>query len=181
MLFHLTRIVGYVGLVLALIGTLALLSRRLFNQDYREYTKKGDFFNLYFFLVTLCVALISHFVVDPDFSGLRAYFAQLVTFDLSSGSAGLSGGRFWMAAEIVLASILLAYIPLTHMSHFFTKWFMYHDIRWSDEPNLPGGEFENKIAVELKQPVSWAAPHIRGDGKKNWVDVVTSDVEEKKE
>lgn len=180
-LFYITVVVGYVGLVLALIGTLALLGRRLFNQDYREYTKKGDFFNLYFFLVTLGVALIAHVAADSDFSVLRAYFARLLTFDISFQGAGFSGGQALVAAEIVLASLLLAYIPLTHMSHFFTKWFMYHHVRWSDEPNLPGGDFEGKIAEELKQPVSWAAPHIRGNGKKNWVDITTSGVEEKTE
>jgi hypothetical protein len=83
-----------------------------------------------------------------------------------------------MTAEIVLASLLVAYIPLTHMSHFFTKWFMYHDIRWSDEPNFRGGKIEKKVGKLLEYPVSWAAPHIRGDGKKNWVDVATSGVEE---
>lgn len=178
-LHTLTLVFGWAGLVLALIGTLALLGRRLFNADYREYTKKSDYFNLYFFLATLTVALIAHATADSDFSVLRTYFARLVTFDLSTG--GASGAQTWTAAEIILGSILVAYIPLTHMSHFFTKWFMYHDIRWSDEPNLPGSRFEDKIMEELKQPVSWAAPHIRGDGKKNWVDVATSGVEENQE
>jgi hypothetical protein len=86
-----------------------------------------------------------------------------------------------MAAEIIMASLLVAYIPLTHMSHFFTKWFMYHDIRWSDEPNFRGSKIERQIAEVMKYPVSWSAPHIRGDGKKTWVDVATSGVEESKE
>ena len=75
----------------------------------------------------------------------------------------------------------MAYIPLTHMSHFFTKWFTYHHIRWSDEPNLPGGKIERQVTEALQYPVSWAAPHIRGDGKKNWVDVATAGVEEGQE
>ena len=74
----------------------------------------------------------------------------------------------------------MAYIPLTHMSHFFTKWFMYHDIRWSDEPNIRGGRIERRVTEALHYPVSWSAPHIRGDGRKNWVDVATSGVEEEK-
>ena len=78
----------------------------------------------------------------------------------------------------MLASLLIAYVPLTHMSHFFTKYFMYHDIRWSDEPNLRGGEIERKLAEPLGYPVSWSASHIKGDGKKTWVDVATADVEE---
>jgi hypothetical protein len=55
---------------------------------------------------------------------------------------------------------------------------MYHDVRWGDEPNLRGGKIERQIGEVLNYPVSWSAPHIRGDGKKNWVDVATSGVEE---
>jgi nitrate reductase gamma subunit len=170
---YVTAGLGYGGLVLGLIGACALLARRLLEADYREYTKKSDYFNLIFFVVTMAVALVVHFGVDPGFAGLRGYFARLVTFDLSG--ADVSG---LMLTEIALASLLAAYIPLTHMSHFFTKYFMYHDIRWSDEPNLRGGEIERKLTEPLSYPVSWAASHIKGDGKKTWVDVATSGVEE---
>ena len=178
-LYHLTYVVGYAGLALALLGSLALLGRRIFNQDYREYTTPGDYFNLIFFVVTLGVAWVNHISADPNFVGLRAYFAQLVTFDLSSRGAAVAQQPVLMSAEIILACLLVAYIPLTHMSHFFTKWFMYHDIRWGDEPNIRGGEIEKKLAVVLNYPVSWSAPHIRGDGKKTWTDIATSAVEEK--
>jgi len=176
-LYYLTYVVGYAGLALALGGALALLARRTLDPDYREYTKKVDYVNLVFFVVTLAVALAAHRFVDPDFAQLRSYFASLVTFDF----AGAAVVAWLTGLEIVLASVLLAYIPLTHMSHFFTKWFMYHDVRWSDEPNLRGGRLEQKVAEVLEYPVSWSASHIGGDGKKNWVDVATSDVEEKKE
>ncbi len=173
-LYHLTYLIGYVGLGLGLVGTAALLARRVFEADYREYAKKADYFNLAFFAVTFVVALAAHATADRDFAGLRAFFERLLTFDFSS-VASLP----WLTSlEIVLASVLLAYIPMTHMSHFFTKWFMYHEIRWNDEPNLAGGKIERKVAEMLQYPVSWSAPHIRGDGKKNWIDVATSDVEE---
>ena len=178
-LYHLTYAVGYAGLGLGLVGTAALLARRAFDQDYREYTKKADYFNLAFFLLTFAVALLAHAVADADFTALRDYFSQLVTFGFSSAKAGPMTAL--SAVEIVLASLLLAYIPLTHMSHFFTKWFMYHDIRWNDEPNLAGGKIERQVAEALQYPVSWSASHIRGDGKKTWADVATSGVEENEE
>ncbi len=78
-------------------------------------------------------------------------------------------------------SLLLAYIPLTHMSHFVGKYFAYHAIRWNDTPNLAGGDQEETIRLLLSQPVSWAAPHIKGDGKKTWGEVCTElPAEEKK-
>jgi nitrate reductase gamma subunit len=175
LLHHLTYIVGYDGFILGLGGAIALLVRRVSDVDYREYTKTGDYFNLAFFVVTFAVALAAQLFGDPNFSGMRAYFARLLTFGLSSAGPKLTSLG---ALEVFLGSVLLAYIPLTHMSHFFTKWFMYHDIRWGDEPNLVGGEIEGRINEALQYPVSWSAPHIRGDGKKNWVDVATSGVKE---
>ena len=170
LIHYLTVAVGYAGLGLALIGSLALLARRVLNADYREYTTVADFFNLVFFIATLAVALLSRFTADLHFTGLRGFFQGLLTFD---GSA-VPQLTALQSLEIIFASLLVAYIPLTHMSHFFTKWFTYHDVRWSDEPNLAGSGFDEKIAKQLEYPVGWSAPHIGGDGKKNWVDVVTS-------
>jgi len=179
---HLTYVVGYAGLAIGLIGSAALLGRRMLNPDYQEYTKTADYFNLAFFVITFAVALAAHAITDPYFIGLRAYFADLVTFGASSaGGAAESLVSGLMVAEIVLASLLVAYIPLTHMSHFFIKWFTYHHIRWSDEPNMPGSKIERQVNEALQYPVSWSAPHIRGDGKKTWADVATAGVEESEE
>lgn len=178
-LYHLTYLAGYAGLGLGLIGAVALLARRTLDEDYREYTRKADFFNLGFFVVTFLVALAAHLLADPDFAALRDYFTRLLTLNLSSVELVSPSGL--VALEIVLASLLLAYIPLTHMSHFFAKWFTYHHVRWSDEPNLRGGKIERQVNEALKYPVSWSASHIRGDGKKNWVDVAIAGVEEENE
>ena len=178
-LYHLTYVVGYAGLGLGLTGSIALLVRRTLDADYREYTKKGDYFNLVFFIVTMSVALLAHLTQDPSFSALRTFSAQMITLDLSSIGTTIGAGSQLLVLEIVLACLLIAYIPLTHMSHFFTKYFMYHDIRWSDEPSFKGGKIERRVTEVLRYPVSWSAPHIRGDGKKTWVDVATSGVEEK--
>jgi len=176
--YHLTYIVGFAGLVLCLIGSIALLARRMFNADYAEYTKSGDYFNLAFFVIAVFVAIGAHVSGDQDFSLLRGYVAQLLTFDLAAANSSGTSFLSLSGLEIVLGCLLIAYIPMTHMSHFFTKWFMYHDVRWSDEPNFKGSKIERKIQEALQYPVSWSAPHIRGDGKKNWVDVATSGVEE---
>ena len=68
---------------------------------------------------------------------------------------------------IILAFI--AYLPYTHMSHFFTKYFTYHKVRWDDEANTKGSKIESRVSKLLNQPVTWSAPHIGADGVKNWL------------
>ena len=77
---------------------------------------------------------------------------------------------------VSLLALLLAYIPLTHMSHFVGKYFAYHAIRWNDEPNLNQPEQVEAIQGLLGRKVSWSAAHIKGDGKKSWADVATEEM-----
>jgi hypothetical protein len=66
------------------------------------------------------------------------------------------------------------------MTHAFVKYFTYHDIRWEDTPNLPGGKLQPKIEKLENQPVTWAAEHIGADGRKNWGELATQSGEVKK-
>jgi nitrate reductase gamma subunit len=98
---------------------------------------------------------------------VRAFVASLISFDLAPIKSPL------FLVQMLLASLLIAYIPLTHMSHFFMKYFLYHDIRWGDEPTVDNPATQAKIGVVLNYPVTWAAPHIAGHGKNTWAEVAT--------
>ncbi len=163
---------GAAGLVLGLLGAIGLYQRRM-SSDMRDYTAPADFFNLVFFVVAFGVALMNFLVVDRDFQGVSGFVANLVTFNLAPLGSGTA--LLLLSLSVVLLSLLVAYIPTTHMSHFVGKYFAYHAIRWRDEPNLRGGDQEAAIEEALQRPVSWSAPHIKGDGKKTWLDVATED------
>jgi hypothetical protein len=62
------------------------------------------------------------------------------------------------------------------MMHFVAKYFTYHEVRWNDRPMERGSRMEREVERLLAQPVSWAGPHVRADGKKTWVDIVTEEV-----
>lgn len=161
-------ILAYAGFGLGLFGAIGLLTRRLNDEEYREYSLPVDFFNLTFFIVAFGVAVVAQLAGDSDFLRMRGFFAGLFTG---------SDYSLWFLqnVQVVLLALLMTYIPLTHMSHFFTKYFMYHDIRWSDEPLTAGGKIERKVGRALELKPTWDAPHIRaGDGSRNWVEVATS-------
>jgi len=154
------------------IGAVGLFIRRR-GRALRDYTAPADLFNLLFFIVAFGVALVTFVGFDRDFSMVGTFVLNLVTFNLAPIGSGAAGTL--LTLSVVLLALLVAYIPTTHMSHFIGKYFAYHAIRWSDEPNLPGGKQEKQIEELLSRPVTWSAPHINADGKKTWLDVTLED------
>ena len=168
-------VMGHAGLVLAVVGALGLLQRRR-QRPLRDYSAPMDIVNLVLFVIAFSFALVTAWTVDRSFATVSELVSNLVTFTVAP-LAGSGPEVMLPCVTAILLAVLAAYIPLTHMSHFIGKYFAYHAIRWADEPNLPGGAQEKAINDLLSLPVSWSAPHIRGDGTKSWLDVATEDPE----
>ena len=116
---------------------------------------------------------------DHAFTGARGYIYSLLT--LGGRPEGMAADRtFPGGLTIVLASLLIAYVPLTHMAHMFMKYFMYHSVRWEDAPNLKGSRIEAAVLQNLGLKPTWAGPHIGADGKKTWGEIATSGTKEGK-
>ena len=152
---YLTLICGYAGLVLTGLGAFGLFMWRLTDSRQRLYSSLSDYVNLLLFDIVVVVALIAHATSDPSFTALRGYVHALATFS----PATVTGTLF--TTEILLVSLLILYIPLTRMSHFVAKYFLYHSVRWNDEPNFRGSAIEKRIITLLGQKVGWSASHIQ--------------------
>ena len=159
---------GAAGGVLAFAGALSLLARRLANPDLRPYTTAGDIFNLAFFLVTLGVLAAGLLVPGVAGPGALAVSRGLLQFDTGVRIPGL------LAVGLMLGAALVAYIPLTHMSHFIAKYLTYHAVRWDDRPSLGDGRLEKAIAENLARRPTWAAAHMAADGTRTWTDVAAA-------
>lgn len=167
-LFYVTILCGYVGLTLALIGTVGLLLKRSQDASLRKMTAPADYCNLLYILVLLASALVAWLFTDQTFEQTRGIAASFVTF---KGLGSVSGPIVW---ELVLFSLFLLYMPFTRMTHFFAKYFTYHKVRWEDTPNLRGGPMEGRIQEALNFGVSWQGPHIQTG--QTWAQIATSDV-----
>jgi len=167
-------IVGAAGGVLGLFGALYLLQKRIFDPALRMYANPGTYFNLAL-LAAIFASALTLFATDLN---APQRLVSLHTGLLTGGNLPfLTAAMQW---HLGFCLFFAAYLPLTHMSHLFTKYFLYHDIRWEDTPNTPGGKLEGRILAQVNQKVSWSAPHINGQGSRSWVDVATSTgVEEK--
>jgi nitrate reductase gamma subunit len=158
------RITGIGGVCLALVGAAGLLLRRLRDKELQNYTAPADIFNLAFFLVTLIVLLVGY-VTRPAGVSVREIARGMLTFNAAVAVPRL------LAIGLLLASVLVAYIPLTHMSHFIAKYFTYHAVRWDHRPNFRGGQLEPKLAEYLTYRPTWSAAHVGADGRKSWAQI----------
>ncbi|MCX5857997.1 MAG: respiratory nitrate reductase subunit gamma [Deltaproteobacteria bacterium] len=173
-------VMGWGGLILGNIGSLGLLYRRWTDAELRNYSSPVDYFNLLFILLFFLSALVSCLSGDPFLEGAKAYVMGLLTGGHPL-NAHVPGRSISGIVAIVSASLLVAYIPLTHMSHMFMKYFLYHNVKWDDAPNRRGGGIEAAVRKNLNLRPTWGAKHVGADGQKTWLDIASSaPTEEKK-
>jgi len=154
-LHYATLITGGIGLVLGILGCIALLIRRSTDSNLKPYTKRKDYFNLLFVLAVFLSGFFSWTLVDHTFSTAREYVYSLITFSPMANIEPIT------ISHIILLLLLVAYMPFTNIMHFFAKWFTYHKVRWDDAPNLRGSNLEKSLGSILNQPINWSAPHIQ--------------------
>jgi nitrate reductase gamma subunit len=172
-------VTGWTGLILGNIGSLGLLYKRWTDPGLRNYSSFSDYFNIMFIFLFFFSALVASVFTDPLLESAKAY-----TFGLLTGGHSLipyvPGQSISGGVAIVLASLLVAYIPLTHMSHMFMKYFLYHNVKWDDTPNRRGGSIEAAILKNLELKPTWKAKHVEADGRKSWQDIASSAPKEMK-
>ncbi len=158
---------GTAGPALSLLGASGLLIRRLSAPELKTSTTPGDVFNLLLFISTTVLILAGVWLRPAGTPGPAAILTGAVRFD--------AGVQPWppLAAGFILGCALLAYIPMTHMSHFIAKYFTYHTVRW-DERGPAAGNIAKKMAEYLTYRPTWAAPHVGADGQRTWAEVATT-------
>jgi nitrate reductase gamma subunit len=160
-------VTGAAGLGLSLLGAIGLLHRRLTDPALRVSTTPGDLFNLAFFIGAFVLLAAGYWTRSAGAPGALALASGIVHWD-----ASLAVPPF-MAAGIVAAALLAAYVPLTHMSHFIAKYFTYHSVRWDDEPLAHNAKRARIMAEYLSFRPTWSAGHIRRAGEaRTWAEVV---------
>jgi len=165
----LTQIFAVIGYILGTIGSLGLVIKRANDPELNEFTAPIDYLNL----LWLAAIFVTGFVVwlgDPGFTIARDYMVSLLTFKPMTKSMGTLH-----VINLLLFIGFWAYFPFTHMTHMVSKYFMWDKVKWDDNPNVGDPGMDSKIKKYLAYPVTWAAPHVGGEGgKKSWADVATS-------
>ncbi len=163
LLYYKAYYVGIASGIMGTLGTIILIFQRLSDDKYKMFTSIGMIFNLLFSLAIFATLFLG--LVKGDVGQLFLFAKSVFTIQPTANLSTI------FTAHTILFSLFAVYFPFTHMTHMYTKFFTYHSIRWDDEPLKAGSKREKKIQEQLGYPVSWAAPHIGGDGKKTWADV----------
>jgi nitrate reductase gamma subunit len=163
----LTGFTAFAGFALMMLGAAGLLVRRLIDPDLRDFTGPIDLFNLLLFIV-LGVLGLGTMALDPAGTELRGYFQSMLTLAAPTDLSALT------TVTVIYACAVVAYIPLTHMSHFVAKYFTWHSVRWNDAALRPGNAIDTAIQEQLQYKVSWSADHIGSNGERTWAEVATT-------
>ncbi|MHC4129419.1 MAG: respiratory nitrate reductase subunit gamma [Planctomycetota bacterium] len=157
------------GFVLGGLGALGLLISRFADSRLKVMASPASRFNLLVLLAVFATGAWALAASDGFADRMREFGWALLTANASVKTPGI------VAAHLVVALLFLAYLPFTQMMHFVAKYFTYHQVRWNDEPMERGSRMEKEVTGLLGQPMTWAGPHVKADGKKNWVDIATED------
>lgn len=152
--FYLASVVGIVGFILATLGNIVLLLRRVFDSTLKKYTTSQEYFNL---ILILAVLLSGIAVWGNDLMFVQAgeTIGKLLSFQ-ALHFEGVFG------IHLVLLGFMFFYIPLSKMNHYVGKYFTFHKVLWENDPNLPGSKVEKELQEAAAHPpeTKWSAPHI---------------------
>lgn len=148
LLYFLATLTGF-------FGAAGLLALRLAHPRLRGYSPRATVFNL-----LLLGSLFATGAVAAN-QGL-------------SFPAALSTSSLAINAHLAVVAFFLGYLPFTHMTHAFMKFFTWHQVRWDDRASTYDPSASATLAAHLELPITWSAPHVASNGKRSWRDVVNS-------
>jgi nitrate reductase gamma subunit len=159
--------VAWTGSCLGIMGAIRLMFSRLLDSGLRQYSSASHYFNIAL-IGSLYVTLFFWLIGDNFlFITLMGFYKGIIRGTALPQLPAIG------YTHVYLTLIFMLYLPFTHMTHFFAKYFTYHKVRWEDEPMTRGGRLQAKILKQLNFPVSWSAPHIGADGHKTWLAIAT--------
>ena len=163
------NVLGFAGV---LFGAVGLIQRRLCDEGLRKYTTNEHFFNLGLFGGYALLGLVLCLTYSAwDFALMGNNFIYGMFTFTSMELAPL------YVLFLLVGFFMFFWVPYSFLGHLFMKYFTWHDIRWGDEPYCTNPKLQKQLANNLNFPVSWRAPHIKGDGVKTWAEVATSNPE----
>jgi nitrate reductase gamma subunit len=163
---------AYAGYIAGVFGSVCLLFKRTIDLNLRSYSTYANYFNLVFLIALHASGLYALISYERYAYHMSRYIHSILNFSLNIALPPA------LSLHVIIVMLFIIYMPFTQMIHFVAKYFTYHSIKWNDMPM--NDKMAKAISTLLGQPVSWSAPHIQGDGQKNWINVAQQDMKNEK-
>lgn len=145
-------VIALVGYIVGAIGAVGLILKRIIDINLKPFSSFVTYFRL-IFLTAIFVSGIIAWFSTADFPAAISEFVRNVMTYHTGYSLTPS-----LVAHITMSLLFLIYLSLTDMTHFITKYFLYHSVRWNDEPL--NRNMMNDLSKLEKKTVTWSATHI---------------------
>ena len=160
---NIAAMIAVIGYFIGCLGAIGLILKRVFDTNYQPFSSFVAYFRLVF-LTAIFVSGIAAWFYSADFAvEMSEFIRNILTLNTSVNVV------IPLVTHVIISLLFLIYLPLTDMTHFITKYFLYHAVRWNDEP------MDKKMSVDLNeletQTINWSAPHIPAN--KTWTQVTT--------
>lgn len=167
-LYYLILAIAWAGSILGVFGSIRLLFSRIVDGSLRRHSSVSHYFNI-LLIGAIYLTVLLWLISSKEFvSTMIGFYTSMMSFSVINDFPAIA------AWHVLITSFFILYLPFTHMSHMYMKYFLYHFVRWEDGENIPGSTLSEKLGKQLAYPVSWSAAHIGSDGTKNWGEVVTN-------
>ena len=166
----LARISSWIFPILGIAGSGGLIVWRLASPKLRPYSTRGFLLNLWIILALFATGL-SSLLAGPD---TPVHMIALLNALIFGHPAPVLHPI--ETAHLSILALFLIYFPFTHMTHMYMKYFTFHHVLWDDAPLRRYSRMEANVTGSLNSRMSWAAPHIRGEGKKTWAEAAAEGI-----
>ncbi len=158
---------------LGILGSIVLLFKRIFDENLRLFSSFSHYFNIILIGSLYATTLIWLLSSKNAVVEIIGFYQGFLNLSLIKNTPLIGNVHFY------LLSFFMFYLPFTHMTHFYMKYFTYHKVRWDDEPNISNKHIRKRLNEQLNLPVQWSAPHIGSDGRKTWLIITTTQIQNK--
>jgi nitrate reductase gamma subunit len=163
-------VIALAGYILGGFGAIGLIFKRSLDAGLRYFGSFSIYFRLIFLAAVFISGIIAWFNVSNFALTMSLFTRNLLTLNTAITIATP------LAVHLVLLLLFLIYLPLTDMTHFVTKYFTYHAVRWNDEPL--NTKMEAGLNELQSQTSSWSAPHIPSG--KTWAEIAAEKTPDEK-
>jgi len=162
----LAEIISYVaviGFLAGSAGAISLVFKRLVDPDLKPFSTAGTFFNLLLLAMVFVSGAVCWFYQGEFGDLLSLFLSKLITLE------AIRVMPLTFILYVAISLLFLLYLPVSSMAHFVIKYFLYHAVRWNDEPL--NARMESKLRNLLAEKPHWSAAHTGTDGQKTWGEI----------